>query len=324
VIDYAGHVPVMLDEVLEYLSPRPGQTVVDGTAGGGGHAAAILTRILPDGKLILLDRDRGALERLKARFGRRGDVRYFHANFCDLDQVLREADRPQVDACLLDLGVSSLQLADADRGFSFDRPGPLDMRYDRSQRMTADEVVNRWPADRLAAAMRAFGDQPFARRIARAVVEARPIGGTGRLAEVVASAVPARWRRKQTIHPATRLFQAIRIAVNDELETGSSRPGSGRRPARDGSACRSESPCDRRRRRSGPTRGRAAPASGWPSASPPPVHNTRSGWDADVGPAANPRGWDAHADALVRGVPSWGKKPSSDCSLVSYSSFCSA
>jgi len=217
VIDYAGHVPVMLDEVLEYLSPRPGQTVVDGTAGGGGHAAAILTRILPDGKLILLDRDRGALERLKARFGRRGDVRYFHANFCDLDQVLREADRPQVDACLLDLGVSSLQLADADRGFSFDRPGPLDMRYDRSQRMTADEVVNRWPADRLAAAMRAFGDQPFARRIARAVVEARPIGGTGRLAEVVASAVPARWRRKQTIHPATRLFQAIRIAVNDEL-----------------------------------------------------------------------------------------------------------
>ncbi|MEA3366740.1 MAG: 16S rRNA (cytosine(1402)-N(4))-methyltransferase RsmH [Planctomycetota bacterium] len=213
----AGHVPVMLDEVLEYLSPRPGQTVVDGTAGGGGHAVAILTRILPDGKLILLDRDRGALERLKARFGRRGDVRYFHANFCDLDQVLREADRPQVDACLLDLGVSSLQLADADRGFSFDRPGPLDMRYDRSQRMTADGVVNRWPADRLAAALRTFGDQPFARRIARAVVEARPIGGTGQLAEVVASAVPARWRRKQTIHPATRVFQAIRIAVNDEL-----------------------------------------------------------------------------------------------------------
>ena len=213
----AGHVPVMLDEVLEYLSPRPGQTVVDGTAGGGGHAAAIRSRILPDGQLILLDRDRGALERLKARFGRRGDLRYFHANFCDLDEVLREAGRPQVDACVLDLGVSSLQLADADRGFSFDRPGPLDMRYDRSQRLTAEEVVNRWPAERLAAAMRDFGDQPFARRIARAVVEARPIESTGRLAEVVASAVPAGWRRRQSIHPATRLFQAVRIVVNDEL-----------------------------------------------------------------------------------------------------------
>jgi 16S rRNA (cytosine1402-N4)-methyltransferase len=207
----------MLDAIIEHLSPHPGQTVVDGTAGGGGHAAAILDHILPDGQLILLDRDRGALERLKARFGRRGDVRYFHANFCDIDQVLRQAGLPQVDACLLDLGLSSLQLADADRGFSFDRPGPLDMRYDRSEGPTAEEVVNRWPADRLAEALREFGDQPFARRIARAVVEARPIGDTRRLAEVVASAVPATWRRKQKIHPATRVFQAVRIAVNDEL-----------------------------------------------------------------------------------------------------------
>jgi len=218
----AGHVPVMLDEVIEHLSPRPGQTVVDGTAGGGGHAAAIRSHILPDGQLILLDRDREALERLKARFGRPSDLRYFHANFCDIDRVLRQAGLMQVDACLLDLGVSSLQLADADRGFSFDRPGPLDMRYDRSQGLSAEEVVNRWPAERLAAALQDFGDQPFARRIARAVVEARPIGDTGRLAEVVASAVPARWRRRQKIHPATRLFQAVRIVVNDEagsLET---------------------------------------------------------------------------------------------------------
>ena len=218
----AGHVPVMLEETLEHLSPRPGQTVVDATAGGGGHAAAIRSRILPDGQLILLDRDREALERLKARFGRSADLRYFHANFCDIDRVVRQAGLAQIDGCLLDLGVSGLQLADAGRGFSFDRPGPLDMRYDRSQEMTAEEVVNRWPAERLAAALRDFGDQPFARRIARAVVEARPIGDTGRLAEVVASAVPARWRRRQKIHPATRLFQAVRIVVNDEagsLET---------------------------------------------------------------------------------------------------------
>jgi len=214
----AGHVPVMLDSVIECLSPHPGQIVVDGTAGGGGHAEAFRRRILPDGQLILIDRDRGALERLKARFGRRGNVRYFHANFCDIDEVLRQAGCPAIDACLLDLGLSSLQLADAERGFSLDRSGPLDMRFDRSEEgLTAEEVVNRWPADRLAEVLRRFGDQPFARRIARAVVEARPIGDTGRLAQVVASAVPAAWRRKQTIHPATRLFQAVRIVVNDEL-----------------------------------------------------------------------------------------------------------
>jgi 16S rRNA (cytosine1402-N4)-methyltransferase len=207
----------MLEEVLEHLSPHPGQTVVDGTAGGGGYAAAILERILPDGQLILLDRDREALERLKARFGRPGRVRYFHANFCDIDLVLRQAGCPAVDGCALDLGLSSLQIADADRGFSLDRPGPLDMRFDRSQDLTADEVVNRWPAERLAQTLREYGDQPFARRIARAVVEARPIGDTGRLAAIVAAAVPAAWRRKQSIHPATRVFQAVRIAVNDEL-----------------------------------------------------------------------------------------------------------
>jgi len=215
----AGHVPVMLDEVTEHLSLRPGQVVVDGTAGSGGHAAEMLRRILPDGQLILLDRDRGALDRLKARFGRRGTVRFFHANFCDIDQVLQEAGLPQVDACLLDLGVSSLQLADPQRGFSFERPGPLDMRYDRAQETTAEQVVNRWSADRLAEALRAYGDQPFARRIARAVVGARPIRRTDELAEVVASAVPAAWRRKQKIHPATRVFQAVRIAVNNELDS---------------------------------------------------------------------------------------------------------
>ncbi len=213
----AGHVPVMLEEVAEHLSLHPGQVVVDGTAGGGGHAAEILKHVLPGGQLILLDRDRDALERLKARLRHRGTVRFFHANFCDIDQVLQEAGHTHVDACLLDLGVSSLQLADAERGFSFDRPGPLDMRYDRSQETTAEEVVNRWPAERLAETLRDYGDQPFARRIVRAIVEARPIRRTDELAEVVASAVPAAWRQKQTIHPATRVFQAIRIAVNDEL-----------------------------------------------------------------------------------------------------------
>jgi len=215
----AGHVPVMLEEVIEHLAPRPGQVILDGTAGGGGYAAALLKRIRPGGRLVLLDRDCGALERLIARFGRSGDVRYFHANFCDFDEVLSEIEQEQIDGATLDLGLSSPQLADADRGFSFEAPGLLDMRYDRSQALTAAEIVNHWPADRLASIFRDYGDQPFAGRIAKAVVRARrrrSIRRTDELAETVAAAVPAAWRRKQKIHPATRVFQSIRIAVNDE------------------------------------------------------------------------------------------------------------
>lgn len=216
----SGHVPVMLDEALEHLRLRPGAVVLDGTAGGGGHAAGILGRISPGGRLILLDCDREALERLIARFGRRGDVRYFHANFRHFDQVLAEADEESIDGALLDLGVSSLQLADAERGFSFDQPGPLDMRFDRSEGPSAEEVVNRWNAERLAEIFHDYGDQPFSRRIARAIVESRrrrPIRRTDELAEVVRAALPPAFRRRRRLHPATRVFQALRIAVNDEL-----------------------------------------------------------------------------------------------------------
>ena len=215
-----GHVPVMLGEVLEHLRPRPGQVMLDGTAGGGGHAAAILERLRPDGRLILLDRDEGTLKRLIARFGRQGDVRYFHANFCDFDQALAEAGEEGIDGALLDLGLSSLQLDDAERGFSFDRPGPLDMRFDRTDRLSAEEIVNRWPADRLAEIFQSYGDQPYARRIARSIVEsrrARPLRRTDELADLVRGAVPAAFRKTERIHPATRVFQALRIAVNDEL-----------------------------------------------------------------------------------------------------------
>jgi 16S rRNA (cytosine1402-N4)-methyltransferase len=210
----------MLDEALEHLRLRPGAVILDGTAGGGGHAAGILGRISPGGRLILLDRDREALERLMARFGRRGDVRYFHANFRHFDQALAEADEEPIDGALLDLGVSSLQLADAERGFSFDQPGPLDMRFDRSEGPSAEEVVNRWNADRLAEIFHDYGDQPFSRRIARAIVESRrrrPIRRTDELAEIVRAALPPAFRRRQRLHPATRVFQALRIAVNDEL-----------------------------------------------------------------------------------------------------------
>jgi len=213
------HVPVMLDEVLKRLSPRPGATILDGTAGGGGHAEALRERIRPGGRLILLDRDREALERLIARFGRRGDVSYFHANFCDFDQALDQAAVDRLDGALVDLGLSSLQLADAERGFSLQRPGPLDMRFDRSEGLTAAQIVNRWAEGRLAALFSKFGDQPYARRIARAIVAARkrrPIHRTDELADIVAAAQPAPYRRRKKIHPATRVFQSLRIAVNDE------------------------------------------------------------------------------------------------------------
>ena len=217
-----SHVPVMLVEVIERLRPRPGQVVLDGTAGGGGHAAALLEKIRPGGTLILLDRDRETLERLIARFGRQGDVRYFHANFRDFDQALDEAGVARLDAALVDVGLSSLQLADADRGFSFDASGPLDMRFDRSDGVTAEEIVNRWSEERLAETFSRYGDQPFARRIARAIAEARRrqrIRRTDELAAVVTAAQPAGYRRTLGIHPATRVFQALRIAVNDELES---------------------------------------------------------------------------------------------------------
>jgi 16S rRNA (cytosine1402-N4)-methyltransferase len=216
-----GHVPVLLAETIEQLAPRPGRVILDGTAGGGGHAMALLDRLRPGGRLILLDRDKEALERLMARVGRSDDVRYFHANFCDHDEALAQAGEEQVDGVLLDLGISSLQIADPERGFSFDQPGPLDMRLDRSDSLTAGEIVNRWPAERMVDIFSRYGDQPFARRIAAAIVrarQARPLSRTDELAEIVRAALPPAARHGR-IHPATRVFQAIRIAVNRELES---------------------------------------------------------------------------------------------------------
>ena len=190
--------------------------MLDGTAGGGGHAAALLEKLRPGGRLFLLDRDPEALERLKARFGRPDDVEYCHADFRDFDHALAGSGAPLLDGALVDLGLSSQQLA-SDRGFSFERPDPLDMRYDRSHDLTAHEIVNHWDARRLADLFGFLADQPYARRIARAIVENRPIDRADRLAEVVAAAQPAAYRRRKRVHPATRVFLALRMAVNDEL-----------------------------------------------------------------------------------------------------------
>ncbi len=215
----SSHVPVMLEEVLHYLDPQPGQVIVDGTVGGGGHARAILERILPGGTLIGVDRDPFMLER--ARQALPADrVILVHGRFDQLREILDDLGIACVDGVLLDLGVSSDQLADPERGFSFRSSAPLDMRMDPTQAgLTAAEIVNRASESELVQILRTYGEERFARRIARAIVQARrraPLRTAKELAQVVADAVPPNYERGR-IHPATRTFQALRIVVNDEL-----------------------------------------------------------------------------------------------------------
>lgn len=207
----------MLEQALELLAVRPGGLWVDGTVGLGGHAEALLRRSAPDGRLVGFDRDSEALETARARllpFGAR--VRLEHADFRELAHRLGEE---RASGVLLDLGVSSLQLDTAARGFSFMREGPLDMRMDRAAPGTAAELVNRMREQDLADLIHELGDERFARRIARAIVRAReqaPIETTTALAEVVRRAVPR--GRRPGLHPATRTFQALRIRTNRELD----------------------------------------------------------------------------------------------------------
>jgi 16S rRNA (cytosine1402-N4)-methyltransferase len=214
-----GHVPVMLRRVLDLLGPAlsaPAAVVVDATVGLGGHAEAMLAAH-PDLRLIGLDRDPAALERSAARlagFGPR--VRLVHTRYDALAEVLDEAGVRQLDAALFDLGVSSLQLDDDERGFAYSRDTALDMRMDPTSSRTAAEVVNDYPVAELARVLRVYGEERFARRIAEAIVRARPLASSARLAELVRDAVPAATRRTGG-HPAKRTFQALRIEVNDEL-----------------------------------------------------------------------------------------------------------
>ncbi|HHN94253.1 MAG TPA: 16S rRNA (cytosine(1402)-N(4))-methyltransferase RsmH, partial [Anaerolineae bacterium] len=213
------HIPVFLQVVLDGLRVRPGGRYVDGTVGGGGHAAHILELSAPDGRLLGLDRDAEAVAVARSRLAGYADrVTLLHASFDRLAEVARAQGFVPVDGVLFDLGLSSLQLADPARGFSFSADGPLDMRFDPdSGGETAADLVNRLPGAELAALLRRYGEEPQARRIAEAIVAARPLHTTGELAAVVEQAVGG--RRGRRIHPATRTFQALRIAVNDELAT---------------------------------------------------------------------------------------------------------
>lgn len=210
----AVHVPVMVREVLFYLAPNPGELVADCTVGAGGHAIEILKAIQPGGRLIGIDRDAEILEVAARNLAcLAGSFELRHATFAELEQVLPG----QVDGMLFDLGVSSLQLDRPARGFSFQADGPLDMRMDASRGMTAEQVLKRLPEDELARVIREYGEERFARRVARVIKQA--IGTTGlhttrELAELLERTV----RRSGRIHPATRTFQALRIYVNRELD----------------------------------------------------------------------------------------------------------
>ena len=211
----AGHIPVLLGEVLEWLAIRPDGTYVDATVGLGGHAEEIARR-LDSGRLIGIDRDEAALaiarERL-AGFGER--VELVHGNFSSIGDIARRLNI-RADGVLADLGVSSMQLDSIDRGFSFRGAGPIDMRMSRvGSEEAAEEIVNRWAEQDLADLIYRFGEERDSRRIARAVVKSRPIRDTEHLATVVAGALK---RGRQKLHPATKTFLALRIAVNRELE----------------------------------------------------------------------------------------------------------
>lgn len=216
------HVPVMLDEVVEYLAIRPGMRILDATTGLGGHSRGMLDAAGGDAWLLGLDRDREALAEAKRRLEAYGErVRLVRTPFSRFPAALAEAGWEKVDAALLDAGVSSLQLDDPERGFGFTHDGPLDMRMGvEDGGESAEGLVNLASFARLREIIRDYGEDPQAGRIARAIVAAREkaaITTTGRLAEVVAAAYPAKWRATARQHPATRTFQALRMAVNDEL-----------------------------------------------------------------------------------------------------------
>ncbi len=211
------HIPVLYDEVMVGLQPAPGRDWIDGTVGLGGHARGLLERSGPGGRLLGIDRDGEALEHAAAElaeFGERAVLR--EGEFRHLAGLADAAGFRAVDGVLLDLGVSSLQLDRPERGFSFQADGPLDMRMSGQGGLTAADIVNQWSADELADVIYRYGEERRSRRVARAIMAARPLRTTQDLARVVAGAVGG---RSGGIHPATRTFQALRIAVNAELES---------------------------------------------------------------------------------------------------------
>lgn len=216
------HVPIMVNEVMDLLLPARGGVFVDGTLGGGGHSEAIL-RLLPEtGRLIGIDRDQAALKAATERLAPYGDrFTAIHGNFFHMRSLLLQRGIAGADGILLDLGVSSYQLDEPSRGFSYKAEAPLDMRMDQTAALTAADVVNGYAEKDLIRIFRDYGEERFSPMIARRIVEQRaekPIETTTELSEIIANAIPAKFRHKEQQHPARRCFQAIRIEVNGELQ----------------------------------------------------------------------------------------------------------
>lgn len=215
-----AHEPVLLNECMESLAIRPDGVYVDGTLGGGGHSSNILMRLGEHGRLIGIDRDGDAIAAATARLN--GDRRFtaLRGNFHDVRALLGAIGIERIDGMLLDLGVSSYQLDEGSRGFSYHADAPLDMRMDRSQAISARTIVNEYSQQELARVIRDWGEENWAVQIARVICDRRkahPIETTGELVDVIDAAIPAKVRRRDGSHPARRTFQALRIEVNDEL-----------------------------------------------------------------------------------------------------------
>ncbi|MDD5044708.1 MAG: 16S rRNA (cytosine(1402)-N(4))-methyltransferase RsmH [Candidatus Omnitrophica bacterium] len=215
------HIPVMCKEVVEYLNLRPGSVVIDATIGTAGHSVEILKKILPGGLLIGIDKDEETLSVTRERLKEfRDRLILVHEDFRNIDNVVRNLKLGGVDAILFDLGISSFQLDNPERGFSFTNEGPLDMRMDRQNFISAYDLVNNLNADEISNILWSFGEEHWHNRIARHMVEERrkiPIATTRQLSNIVVNSIPEKARHKKT-HAATKTFQALRIAVNRELE----------------------------------------------------------------------------------------------------------
>ena len=214
------HISVLFNELIDYLNVIPDGTYVDCTGGGGGHARLLLHKLSDNGRLIILDRDLEAVSRLKEIFAEDKRVIIIHSNFADIDKALLSQGIKQVEGIYADFGVSSFQLQSAERGFSFRKDGPIDMRMDTSSGEPVSEVVNTYSESNLATIIYKYGEERFSRNIAKAIVQRRtikPFTNTLDLAEVVKGAVPKKIHKKG-INPATKTFQALRIFVNGELD----------------------------------------------------------------------------------------------------------
>ncbi len=224
--DHPPHKPVMLNEVISFIKPGKGDIIVDATIGAGGHSCEILKMIGPDGLLIGIDKDAEILKIAGRYLSKISDsYKLYQADYVDLDYILNKLEISKVQGILLDLGVSSLQLDSEERGFSFIKEGPLDMRMDRSQGKTAEDLLKRLSEKEMADIFWRYGEEGRSRRIAKAIMQERKRGAeiktTTQLSKIVEKALytPKKYQKKRRIHPATRVFQALRIAVNDELKS---------------------------------------------------------------------------------------------------------